>query len=267
MTETPDRPDAPSTAPQHGEPRILARADGSTIAYHQSDGDAPGVVFMGGFMSDMTGIKAVSLETHCRAAGRAFLRFDYQGHGRSSGAFVDGTIGLWATDAIDVLDSLTRGPQVLVGSSMGGWIALLAALARPDRVAGIVGVAAAPDFTEALMWQHFPPDVRAILERDGVWYQPTQYGPAPYPITMKLIEEGRKHLLLELPIAVHCPVRLIHGMADRDVPWQHALLTAEQLLSGHVTVTLVKDGDHRLSRDEDIARLCRILDALCEEVG
>lgn len=266
MTETPDPPRGRQTAPEQGAPQILTRGDGATIAYHRSVGTTPGVVFLGGFMSDMTGIKATSLEAHCRRRGRAFLRFDYQGHGQSSGRFVDGTIGLWAADAIAALDALTEGPQLLVGSSMGGWIALLAALARPQRVAGVVGVAAAPDFTEVLMWERFTPDVRAILRHSGVWHRPTRYGPEPYPITMKLIEDGRKHLLLERPIAIHCPVRLIHGMEDRDVPWEHALLTADRLLSRHVVVTLVKDGDHRLSRPEDIDRLCRVVDALCNTV-
>ena len=265
MTETPE-PDR-QAATGRGEPRILSRSDGATIAYHRHEGKPPGVIFLGGFMSDMTGLKATTLEDHCRAQGRAFLRFDYLGHGQSSGAFTDGTIGRWAGDAIFVLDELTDGPQLLVGSSMGGWIMLLAALARPDRVAGLVGIAAAPDFTETLIWHRMPPEARSVLERDGIWRAPSRYSDTPYAITRTLIEEGRKHLLLELPIAVHCPVTLIHGMEDQDVPWQHAMLIAEQLLSRHVTVTLVKDGDHRLSRPEDLARLRRIVDGMCEAVG
>jgi len=248
-------------------PEILARPDGATIAYHKTEGSAPGVVFMGGFMSNMAGTKAVALEHFCRATGRGFLRFDYQGHGASSGEFTDGCIGLWSRDAIAALDELTEGPQVLVGSSMGGWIMLLTALARPDRVAGLVGLAAAPDFTEVLMWQHYPPEIRATLERDGIHYEPSEYEDGPYPITMKLIEDGRRHLVLERPIAVHCPVRLIHGMADSAVPWEHALRISEMLLSNHVSVTLVKDGDHRLSRDQDLDLLCRIVAHLCEDVG
>jgi pimeloyl-ACP methyl ester carboxylesterase len=267
MTETPGRP--PEHEPTAGRdgPRILTRADGATIAYHRFDGATPGVMFLGGFMSDMTGLKATTLEAHCRARGRAFVRFDYLGHGQSSGAFTDGTIGRWAEDAVCVLDKLTDGPQLLVGSSMGGWIMLLAALARPDRVAGLIGLAAAPDFTETLIWHRLPTEARAALQRDGLWQEPSRYSDKPYAITRKLIEDGRKHLLLELPIAVHCPVRLIHGMEDPDVPWQHAMLIAERLLSTHVTVTLVKDGDHRLSRAEDLARLCRIVDGMCEQVG
>ncbi|MHA1107723.1 MAG: alpha/beta fold hydrolase, partial [Alphaproteobacteria bacterium] len=232
-------------------PSILTRSDGATIAYHKTDGSTPGVIFLGGFMSDMNGAKAMILENFCRSTGRAFLRIDYQGHGESSGAFTDGTIGRWAEDAVAALDEVTDGPQVLVGSSMGGWIMLLAALARPDRVAGLVGIAAAPDFTEVLMWQHYTPEVRNTLERDGIYYEPTDYSDSPYPITLQLIEDGREHLVLERPLAVHCPVRLIHGMEDRTVPWEHALRISEMLLSNHVSVTLVKDADHRLSRYED----------------
>lgn len=266
MTDSLGRPPEHEPTAGRGGPRILTRADGATIAYHRHEGATPGVMFLGGFMSDMSGVKATSLEAHCRATGRAFVRFDYLGHGQSSGAFTDGTIGHWAADAVCVLDELTEGPQVLVGSSMGGWIMLLAALARPDRVAGLVGLAAAPDFTETLIWHRLPREARAAMQHNGVWEQPSRYGDKPYAITMKLIEEGRKHLLLELPIAVHCPVRLIHGMEDPDVPWQHAMLIADRLLSKHVTVTLVKDGDHRLSRPEDVARLRRVVDGMCEMV-
>ncbi len=248
-------------------PSILTRRDGATIAYHKTEGSGPGVIFLGGFMSDMAGTKATALENFCRSTGRGFLRFDYQGHGESSGKFTDGTIGRWAEDAIAANDELTDEPQVLVGSSMGGWIMLLAALARPDRVAGLIGIAAAPDFTEVLMWQHYSPEVRAALERDGIHYEPSDYSDSPYPITLQLIEDGRAHLVLERPLAVHCPVRLIHGMEDRAVPWEHALRISEMLLSNHVTVTLVKDGDHRLSRIEDLDRMCRVVETLCEEVG
>jgi len=263
MTEAPASPDAP---PPGEKPGILTREDGATIAYHRTEGNRPGVIFLGGFRSDMSGIKATALEAHCRATGRAFLRFDYFGHGESSGVFTDGTIGRWSKDALCALDELTDGPQVLVGSSMGGWIMLLVALARPDRVAALVGIAAAPDFTESLMWHHYPPLVRETILRDGIYYEPSEYDENPYPITRALIEDGRNHLMLERPIAVHCPARLIHGMQDRSVPWEHALLISEQLLSAHVTLTLVKDGDHRLSRDEDIARMLRLVDATCAEV-
>ena len=245
-------------------PQILTCENGAEIAYYLTPGASPGIIFLGGFMSDMAGTKAIALEQHCRTVGRSFLRFDYQGHGQSSGAFADGCIGDWAGDAIAALDALTNGPQILVGSSMGGWIMLLAALARPDRVAGLIGLAAAPDFTEALMWQNFSPEIRDTIKRDGAYHAPTEYGDEPYTITRKLIEDGRNHLLLQDPIALHCPVHLIHGQQDPDVPWTHTLRTAEQLMSDNVAITLIKDGDHRLSRDQDLARLCRILDRMCE---
>ncbi len=221
---------------------------------------------MGGFNSDMTGTKASALEAACREAGRAYVRFDYSGHGESSGAFADGTIGSWSEDAIAVLDAASEGPQVLVGSSMGGWIMLLAALARPQRVAGLVGIASAPDFTEELMWRRFDDDVRRRLEATGVYHRPSEYGDDPYPITMKLIEDGRRHLLLERPIAIHCPVRLLHGMKDEDVPWTTAPRIAEKLLADDVRVLVIKDGDHRLSRDQDILLLCVTVEELCREV-
>ncbi|MDH3473823.1 MAG: alpha/beta hydrolase [Rhodospirillales bacterium] len=248
--------------PAPPEPSKLARPDGSVIAYHKSPGRAPGIVFLGGFMSDMTGGKALALEAHARAQGQAFLRFDYQGHGASSGRFEEGCIGLWAGDAVAALDELTEGPQLLVGSSMGGWIMLLAALARPARVAGLVGIAAAPDFTEDLMWDRYPPEARRALEREGLYLEPSDYGEAPYPITMKLIEDGRDHLLLRGEIALDCPARLIHGMADPDVPWQTSLRLTERLRSGDVEITLVKGGGHRLSEPEDLERLTATLKRL-----
>lgn len=237
-------------------------APGGRLAYARTAGSGPGVVFLGGFMSDMTGTKATTLEAHCRAAGRAFLRFDYRGHGASEGRFVDGTIGGWADDAVTALDRLTAGPQILVGSSMGGWLMLLAARARPDRVAGLVGLAAAPDFTEELMWEQFPEPVRRVLLRDGVWHEPTEYGDTPYPITLGLIEEGRRHLLLRRPLPIACPVRLIHGMRDRDVPWQVSQRLLDHVAAEDATLTLVKDGDHRLSRPQDIARMLAAVDGL-----
>ncbi|HYE51456.1 MAG TPA: alpha/beta hydrolase [Azospirillaceae bacterium] len=244
----------------------LARG-GATIAYRRSPGRGPGIVFLGGFKSDMTGTKAVALETFARREGRAFVRFDYQGHGASSGAFRDGTVGTWAEDAVAVLDHLTEGPQVLVGSSMGGWLMLLAALARPDRVAGLVGIAPAPDFTERLIWDRLDAETRGILLRDRVWIEPSSYDPAGYPITLDLIEEGRRHLLLGRPVPLSCPVRLLHGQRDPDVPWQVSLDLARDLASDDVRVTLVKDGDHRLSRPQDIGLLTRTVAELLAEVG
>ncbi len=253
-------PEAISTTPDVAS--WLARPDGERVAYHRLAGRGPGVVFLGGFASDMTGTKAIALEAWCRAEGLAFVRFDYLGHGRSSGRFADGMIGRWADDALAVLDALTEGPQVLVGSSMGGWIMLLAALARPRRVAGLVGVAAAPDFTEDLMWVTWDEATRARLMRDGAIELPNAYGEAPTTITRALIEDGRRHLLLGAPIPIRCPVRLLQGMADPDVPWPTALRLAERLESSDVVVTLIKDGDHRLARDQDLDRLVGAVAAL-----
>ena len=245
-------------------PDRLARPQDESLAYHSTAGRAPGIIFLGGFLSDMTGTKATALEAYARERGQAFLRFDYQGHGQSSGRFEDGTIGRWAEDAVAAIDALTTGPQVLVGSSMGGWIMLLAALARPQRVAALVGIAAAPDFTEDLMWQRFPEEVKAEIETKGVYYEPSDYAETPYPLTKHLIEEGRRHLLLRAAIPLACPVRLLHGMRDPDVPWETALRLAERLESRDVEVTLVKDGDHRLSEPADLRRLTATLDRLLD---
>ena len=234
------------------------------LAYRQQKGDGPGVVFLGGFHSDMTGSKAEYLAEWCAARGRAFLRFDYSGHGASGGSFAEGTIGQWLADAELILTRLTAGPQILVGSSMGGWIALLLALRHPERLAGLIGIAAAPDFTEDLMWSQFPTEIRAQIERDGMWLRPSEYG-EPYPITRQLIEDGRRHLVLRAPISLEVPVRLLHGQADPDVPWQRSLTIAETLTSRDVAVTLIKDGDHRLSTPENLALLGRTLGALLGE--
>jgi pimeloyl-ACP methyl ester carboxylesterase len=248
-------------------PAILTRPDGATIAYRSSPGKTPGVIFCTGFMSDMGGIKALALEQACHAAGRAYTRFDYFGHGLSSGAFEDGTVGRWSEDTLAVLDQVAQGPQVLVGSSMGGWIMLLVALARPERVAGLVGIAPAADATEALMWANLTDDIKETLRREGVWYRPSQYSDEPYAITLNFIEEGRKHLLLDRPIEVACPVRILHGMADPDVPWEHSLRLVEALSSDDVTLTYIKQGDHRLSEPADIERLCETVEGLCQEVA
>jgi pimeloyl-ACP methyl ester carboxylesterase len=244
----------------------LARGDGVELAWARLEGRSPTVVFLPGFRSDMTGDKAAALATFCAGRGQAMIRFDYAGHGSSGGRFEDGTIGRWTEDALAVIDRLSEGKLILVGSSMGGWIALLAARARPDRVAALIGVAAAPDFTEALMWEAMTFEERASLMRDGVLHVPSQYG-EPYPITRALIEDGRTHLLLNGPIAIDCPVRLLHGQRDTDVPWDMALRIAEQVTSQEVEVVLVKDGHHRLSRPQDLALLCRTLAALLGQDG
>jgi pimeloyl-ACP methyl ester carboxylesterase len=250
------------TTAELARPAFLDSGRGVSIAYHSAPGKSPGVMFCGGFMSDMTGGKAMALEAFCRERGQGFVRFDYRGHGQSSGRFEEGTIGDWTTDALAVLDQVAQGPQVLVGSSMGGWIALNLALARPDRVAALVGIAAAPDFTEDLIWRDLPMEAQMALETDGVIYEPSEYSEKPYPITMNLIHEARYHLRLRSEIALDCPVRLLHGMLDPDVPWKRSLLLAEKLKSQDVRVILVKDGDHRLSRDEDLALLTRTVGEL-----
>jgi pimeloyl-ACP methyl ester carboxylesterase len=210
----------------------------------------------------MTGTKALFLEDYCSRNGRAYLRFDYFGHGGSSGDPAHGTIGHWVEDAKAVLDALTEGPQILVGSSMGGWIMLLAALARTERVHALLGIAAAPDFTEDLLWSRLDPAQRAELKAMGSTSMPSDYDPAGYAIGRALIEEGRRHLVLRSPIALDCPVRLLHGLRDTSVPWQTSLRLAEGLMSRDVAVTLVKDGDHRLSTAADLARLAATLDDL-----
>ncbi len=243
-------------------PQFLDAGPGVSIAYHRLPGKSPGVLFLGGFMSDMTGSKALALEAFCRTRGQAFLRFDYRGHGASSGKFEEGTIGLWAEDALAALDRLTEGPQVLVGSSMGGWVALLVARQRPERVKALVGIAPAPDFTEDLLWAAYSADKRETLQREGVVYEPSPYSERPYGITYELIRDGRKHLLLRDPLRLRYPMRILHGMLDPDVPWQRSLRLADKLETGDVRVTLIKDGDHRLSRDQDLALLCRTVEEL-----
>jgi pimeloyl-ACP methyl ester carboxylesterase len=236
----------------------LDRGDGVELAWARQEGRCPTVVFLPGFRSGMTGDKATALAAFCAERGQAMLRLDYSGHGASGGRFEDGTIGRWTDDALAVIDRFTKGPLILVGSSMGGWIALLAALARPDRAVALIGIAAAPDFTEALMWQAMTAEQRTTLMRDGVVNRPSQYG-EPYPITRGRIEDGRTRLLLSAPIALDCPVRLLHGQDDPDVPWQLALRIAQRFTGPDVQVILVKDGDHRLSRPQDLALLHRTL--------
>jgi len=257
-------PDSVPASGQSNEPgeTILARPDGATIAYHLLPGDPPGIVFLGGFRSDMTGTKALFLEDYCRRRGQAFVRFDYFGHGASSGEFAQGTIGRWREDATAIIDSLTRGPQILIGSSMGGWIMLLAALARPGRIAALVGLASAPDFTEELLWPRLTPAQQEEIMEEGTLVLPSDFDPAGYLYTRALIEDARRHLLLRAPIALDMPVRLLHGLADQSVPWRLSLRLARRLASRDVAVTLIKDGDHRLSSAPNLARLAQTLDAL-----
>ncbi len=247
----------------------LHRDDGVELAWARLGGRTPTVVFLTGFRGHMTGDKANTLARFCAEQGQAMLRFDYSGHGDSGGEFEQGTIGLWVNDALSMIDRLTTGPLVLVGSSMGGWIALLTALARPERVKAIIGIAAAPDFTERLMWEAMEPLERERIMQDGVLHVPSAYG-GPYPITRNLIEDGRRHLLLDGPIPIHCPLRLLHGQRDPDVPWETALKIASRVESSDVRVTLITDGDHRLSRPQDLSLLTgtvrSVLDALEERL-
>jgi pimeloyl-ACP methyl ester carboxylesterase len=238
------------------------------IAVLTREGTPPAIVWFGGFRSDMRATKAEALDRWAAEAGRAVVRFDYSGHGESTGAFVEGTISRWLEDSLAVLDRYAGERPVLVGSSMGGWLALLACLRlaaeRPDRAPrALVLIAPAPDFTETLMWPAFPPEAKAALQETGLFMSPSAYG-EPYPITRDLIEDGRRHLLLGGPIAPGCPVHILQGMRDPDVPWEHAMALVERLPGENVQLTLIKDGDHRLSRPEDIDRIIRAVAAACE---
>jgi pimeloyl-ACP methyl ester carboxylesterase len=225
----------------------LTTPQGRHIAYVRTSGKEPGVVFLGGFRSDMTGSKALHLQAWAEASGRAFLRFDYSGHGASRGAFIDGAIGDWRDDAAAVIETLTEGPQVLVGSSMGGWIALLLARQMPDRVAGLVGIAAAPDFTERMWEEEFSLAERTRLVEDGLVLRPSDYSDEPYPITRRLIEDGKANLVLAGPLHLPMPVRLLQGTADTDVPPAVALRLLDHVSCPDLRLTLVRDADHRFS--------------------
>ncbi len=239
------------------------------IAVRARSGAGPGVFWLSGFNSDMRGTKAQALDAWAGEKGRACVRFDYSGHGESGGAFVDGTISRWLEESLAVFDRFCAGPQIVVGSSMGGWLALLLARQVAKRktedgsggggLAGLVLIAPAPDFTEELMWKGFSAKVREEIETKGLWLRPSDYGD-PYPITRALIEDGRKHLVLGSSINVGCPVRILQGAQDADVPWQHAFALTSQLPSDDVVLTLIQDGDHRLSRPQDIARLIAAVD-------
>ena len=239
----------------------LDSPEGRRLAYMRQDGAGPGVVFLGGFRSDMGGTKALALEDWARRRGRAFLRFDYSGHGDSGGRFEDGCIGDWLADARAVIDAVTEGPQVLVGSSMGGWIALLLARARPERVVALVGIAAAPDFTERGFWAGADAAARARLVAEGMIHSPSDYGD-PYPITRRLIEDGRDHLLLDRALPLPMPVRLLQGTADADVPVQWALDLLGHADAADMRLTLVKGADHRFSTPACLSLVEATLDAI-----
>jgi pimeloyl-ACP methyl ester carboxylesterase len=239
------------------------------IAVRAIPGDGPGLFWLGGFKSDMKGTKAQALAAFAKEHRRACVRFDYSGHGESGGAFTDGTIGRWLGESLAVLDAFCKGPQIAIGSSMGGWIALL--LARELRrraqagepsaasLAGLILIAPAVDFTQVLMWDRFPAKVKREIEQTGMFQRPSAYADEPYPITRRLIEEGRDHLLLGQMIETGCPVRILQGVQDPDVPWSHAVDLTSRLAQDDVVLTLIKDGDHRLSRPEDIESLLRVV--------
>jgi len=237
-------------------------SDERAIAVRRDEGGGPGLFWLGGFKSDMKGTKAEALSQWARENGRSCVRFDYSGHGESGGDFRAGTIGRWLEESLAVFEAHAEGPQVVIGSSMGGWIALLLLQALRKRastkgsVAGLVLIAPAVDFTEVLMWQRFPARVKREIEQNGVWLRPSEYGES-YPITRALIEEGRNHLLLGRMIETGCPVRILQGVQDPDVPWNHAVELTSRLAQDDVVLTLVKDGDHRLSRAEDLERLIK----------
>jgi len=252
----------------HPDPKYLTVGTGSTarrIAVRAEGGTRPGLFWLSGFNSDMSGTKAQAVAEWAEARGRACVRFDYSGHGLSEGAFVDGTIGRWLEEALAVFEAFCRGPTIVIGSSMGAWLALLmlralrsraeAGGAPPPEIAGLVLIAPAVDFTEILMWQKFPRTVKREIEEKGSWERPSAYSERPYLITRQLIEEGRNHLLLGAMIEPGCPVHILQGVQDPDVPWGHAVELVSRIAREDVVLTLVKDGDHRLSRPEDIDRL------------
>ena len=255
------------------EPQFLAVGAGDLarrIAYrrhHATSQGRPGLVWFGGFRSDMLATKATALDAFAVEQGRAALRFDYSGHGESEGCFEDGTISRWLEESLAVVRQLSDGPQVLVGSSMGGWLALLVARAleaagERDRLAGLVLIAPAVDFTQALLWDGLSKAARKAIEVEGVWQRPSAYAPEPVPITRALIKDGERHTMLNTTIRTHAPVHILQGMRDDDVPWRHAMLLVEHLAGDPVVVTLIKDGDHRLSRPEDIEKLLAAVDQI-----
>jgi pimeloyl-ACP methyl ester carboxylesterase len=227
----------------------------------------PGLIWLGGFKSDMSSTKAQTLDDYCTKSGRALLRFDYSGHGVSGGPFEAGTITRWLEETLAVFRAATTGPQILVGSSMGGYLALLAARAlsqmgEAGRLAGMALIAPAVDFTEALIWKNAPAKARRAIMEKGAWSRHSPYSPEPYPITKDLIEDGRRHLLLGGAVRTYCPVRILQGMKDEDVPYRHVMTLVEHIPSDPVTLTLIKDGDHRLSRVEDLALLIAAIEGL-----
>jgi len=246
---------------------FLILPDGRELAYRLTEGNLPGVVFLGGFHSDMTGAKATSMEAYCTSIGQRFLRFDYTGHGQSSGVFTECTISGWKNDALTMLDHVATDENILIGSSMGGWIMLLAALERPQKVKGLLGLASAPDFTENLLWDAMTQEQKNTLLKDKILPIPSCYGQDPYPISLNLIEDGRKNLLLHKEIPLHMPIRLVHGLKDEDVPWQTSLAITEKIQSKNICLTLIKDANHRLSDPAHIEVISQALTSLLHEIN
>jgi pimeloyl-ACP methyl ester carboxylesterase len=249
--------------------RTLTTKDGESIAYRSREGKAsakstkagnPGLFSLTGLMSEMDGNKAIETDRFAKARGLSAVRFDYFGHGASSGAFEAGTISRWLADTCQVFDDVTRGPQIVVGSSLGGWLALLLALARPERVKGLVLIAPSPDFTKGML-ETLPAEAKALFDEGKPWPRPSEYGDEPYLISKELLEDGANHLLLGGPIDIPQPVRILHGMNDRDVPWERSLDLVDKLGGSDVSLKLIKSGDHRLS---DEAGLRALSDALRE---
>jgi len=238
-------------------------AQDNKIAYCENAGKGAGLIWCGGLKSDMDGSKALALHDWADAQGRAYVRFDYFGHGASTGRFRDGTISRWAADTIQVIDELTQGPQILIGSSMGGWTALLASLARPEKVKALLLIAPAPDFTEKLMWAGFSDEIRQTVMDEGIYYEPSDYD-EPYEISRELIEDGRKNQIMDGPINFEGPVRILQGMKDSSVPWRHAQKLITALTSNDVEMTLVKNGGHSLSEPSDIKRMLQTIENLTE---
>ena len=245
----------------------LEIGSGERLAYHRRSGRGIGVTFLCGHGSDMEGTKAQIVEEWAQKNGRPSLRFDYRGHGLSSGEFLDGNISSWTADCLAALDALTEGPQILVGSSLGGWLMLNVALARPGRIAGLVGIAAAPDFTEDLLWAEFTEDQRQQIEADGVIALPNPYSDEPVKYPWHLITDGRDNLRLRGDLAISCPVHLLHGMQDAEVPWQTATATAAALAGHDVEVTLAKQAGHRFSEPDELDLLRGALDRMAMKTG
>ena len=253
-----------NNSPSRIPPKLLklARENSGFIAYNRFDKknkNLPELLFLGGFKSDMTGTKATFLESICEKRDQTYTRFDYFGHGSSSGIFTQGTIGQWLSDTLAMIDEVTKGPLVLVGSSMGGWLMTLAALARPERIHALIGIAAAPDFTEELIWPSLTETQQKDFVRQGIIQTPSQYEEQGFPITLQLIEEAREHLVLPKAIDIDCPVHLIHGVADKDVPWIFSQRLSRRIKSPEVTLTLIKNGDHRLNTPLALGRLSSLL--------